>query len=118
MSLREYRNRKKSKPLSNNMASSHETLVSKALNTHQSMLLTDTDSLLTPRTLSLSIGFGSVSGRDSGLVTAPERTPAHSGLVQQLDAEAVPNGQIFEPVSPGDDFCSADITKQRGKGLL
>ena len=133
MSLREYRNRKKAKPIptvQNSNVNSNEAMISKTHINHQPVLLTDTDSLLTPRTVSLSNAFVTLPGRDTTLTTTTTTAAAAAAAVgvlrhdihvpvislpqqQNLDTSSS-NGPMFEPVSPSEDFSSIDSTKERG----
>ena len=123
MSFREYQNRKKAKPTSvvhNSTTNSSETISSKNLNNHKSELLTDTDSLLTPRTLSLSNSFVPLPERDSTLLTTsvglvpPSVTIQEISLPQQQTVEVSSNGPVFEPVSPSEEYPSLASSKERG----
>lgn len=131
MSLREYRNRKKAKPIStvqNSNVNSNEAMISKTHINHQPVLLTDTDSLLTPRTVSLSNAFVTLPGRDTTLTTTTTTAAAAAAvgvlrhdihvpvisLPQQQNLDTSSNGPMFEPVSPSEDFSSIDSTKERG----
>jgi len=125
MSLREYQNRKKAKPTSvvhNSATNSNENVTSKNLSNYKSDLLADTDSLLTPRTLSLSNSFAPLPGRDSTLVTTnigllpPGVTIQEISQPQQQTIEVSSNGPMFEPVSPSEEYPSLGSSKERASG--
>lgn len=137
MSLREYRNRKKAKPSSTATTSitartartaattvdvnstviiNHDIFTSTSTITSlQSALLADADSLLIPRTVSLSTGFVTGSGKESTSTTASVPSPTPTALAQQYSIDTAINGQIFEPVSPSEDFTSNDTIKEKGE---
>ena len=128
MSLREYRNRKKSKPslsiTQNNIAHNSEHVPNKPLINHQSVLLPDTDSLLTPRTVSLSSTFATSLGRDTTLTTSVashqgETNSRENSTTQHNNIEnSSSNGPMFEPVSPSEDFSTADSLKEKGSEIF
>ena len=116
MSLREYRNRKKTKPaatLIHGASTINEGLAAKTLS--QSILFTDTDSLLTPRTLSLSTGFTPLSCKDVTLTTSSSDSVSMTTLMSsQIPIETPSTEPLFEPVSPGDDFVAETMPNDEG----
>ena len=120
MSLIEYRNRQRTKPATTTGSSSIsqpvETAVSITMPQTSSSLLNATDSLLTPRTLSLSASFPSHQESDVK-ETSPVAsvTSVPSAGLSHVVASA--NGPVFEPVSPSEDEEHATKDNQ-GKNFL
>ncbi|XP_065066638.1 uncharacterized protein LOC135692444 [Rhopilema esculentum] len=117
MSLREYRNRKKTKPaatLIHGASTINEGLAAKTLS--QSILFTDTDSLLTPRTLSLSTGFTPLSGKDVTLTTSSSDSVSMTTLMSsQIPIQTPSTEPLFEPVSPSEDFVAETMPNDEVK---